>query len=95
MVLDERPGREKLDLSADATEVETLRQQPDRDDGGQRHRQAFGAEEVFRNQWPDDPRIFHSELLVGSARLLLHATALELAHPITGALLCLNSAPGF
>ncbi len=30
-----------------------------------------------------------------SARLLLHATALELAHPITGALLCLNSAPGF
>ena len=34
--------------------------------------QAFGADELFRNQLPGDPRVFHCELLVGGGRIMLH-----------------------
>ena len=32
---------------------------------------AFGADELFRNCRPDDPRVFHAELLIGSSRMML------------------------
>jgi PhnB protein len=35
------------------------------------YRRAFDADELFRHQWPDDPRIFHCELLIGGGRILL------------------------
>jgi PhnB protein len=35
------------------------------------YRLAFDANELFRHEWPDDPRIFHCELLIGSGRILL------------------------
>jgi PhnB protein len=35
------------------------------------YREAFGADELFRNSTPDG-RVFHCELLVNGSRLLLH-----------------------
>jgi PhnB protein len=33
---------------------------------------AFGADELFRNRQPGDPRVFHCELLVGKSRVMLN-----------------------
>lgn len=35
------------------------------------YRRAFDADELFRHQWPDDRRIFHCEILIGSGRIML------------------------
>ena len=35
------------------------------------YRRAFDADELFRHQWQDDPRVFHCELLIGSGRVML------------------------
>lgn len=42
---------------------------------------AFGADELFRNQRPDDPRCFHCELLIGSGRIMLHDEFIERGLP--------------
>ncbi len=36
------------------------------------YERAFGADELFRNRLPDDPRVFHCELLIGRGRIMLH-----------------------
>ena len=42
---------------------------------------AFGADELFRNQLPGDPRVFHCELLIGNGRFMLHDEFLERGLP--------------
>ena len=42
---------------------------------------AFGADELFRNRRPDDPRVFHAELLIGTSRIMLHDEFIERGLP--------------